>query len=40
MVKAWLVGTFNPDREIPSTRYIDIGKLGQRDGGHNSTLPL
>jgi hypothetical protein len=38
-VTAWLVAALNPAFEVPATRFVDIGKLGQRAGGHNSTMP-
>ena len=39
VVTRWLIGEFNPAREAPGTRYIDVAKIGARDGHHNSTMP-
>lgn len=38
-VTAWLIAALNPAFEVPATRFVDIGAMGQRAGGHNSTMP-
>ena len=38
-VTTWLIAALNPAFEVPATRFVDIGTMGQRAGGHNSTMP-